>query len=128
MICPDCSQANPEPARFCLACGRPLVGGNPEAATSTPVPAMRDERRLVTVVFVDVVGSTSIASRLDAEDWKAVINGAFAVLTPPVYRYGGTIPQFLGDGFLALFGAPVAHEDDPHRAVRAALERRAVCA
>jgi class 3 adenylate cyclase len=84
--------------------------------------AASDERRLVTVLFADVVGSTSLASRLDAEDWKSLINGAFATLAPPIYRYEGTIPQFLGDGFLALFGAPVAHEDDAQRAVRAALE------
>lgn len=117
MHCPDCSEANPERARFCLACGRSLVA--PEAASAT---TLGDERRLVTVLFADVVGSTRLAARLDPEDWKAVINGAFARLTPPIYRYGGTIPQFLGDGFLALFGAPVAHEDDAQRAVRAALE------
>jgi class 3 adenylate cyclase len=125
MNCPDCSQANPEHARFCGSCGRSLIDmapaalGRPGTATLTPTS---DERRLVTVLFADVVGSTSLASRLDAEDWKAVMNGAFATLTPPIYRYQGTIPQFLGDGFLALFGAPVAHEDDAQRAVRAALE------
>lgn len=118
MDCPDCSQTNPENARFCLGCGRSLSGGS----RSPPLSAMSDERRLITVLFADIVGSTTLAARLDAEDWKALVNGAFARLTPPIYRYGGAIPQFLGDGFLALFGAPVAHEDDPQRAVRAALE------
>jgi class 3 adenylate cyclase len=124
MFCPDCSQENPEGARFCFGCGRSLqdMRGAEHDTRSPRLTSMSDERRLVTVLFADVVGSTALAARLDAEDWKALINGAFAVLTPPIYRYGGTIPQFLGDGFLALFGAPVAHEDDAQRAVRAALD------
>jgi class 3 adenylate cyclase/tetratricopeptide (TPR) repeat protein len=81
-----------------------------------------DERRLVSVVFVDVVGSTRLAEGLDPEDWKALINGAFTALTIPIHRYEGTVAQYLGDGFLAFFGAPVAHEDDATRSVRAGLE------
>ena len=125
MICPDCSQANHEHTRVCLTCGRSLdrAGNDPAVPPQgSALTTLGDERRLVTVLFADVVGSTSLAAQLDAEDWKSLINGAFATLAPPIYRYGGTIPQFLGDGFLALFGAPVAHEDDPQRAVRAALE------
>lgn len=162
MICPECQQANPDTARFCLACGHSLVAncescgaGLPtdarfciqcghliagttttdldrvdRAAAATPRPLaeklraapMTDERKLVTVLFVDVVGSTGMAESLDAEDWKTVINGAFQSLAAAVHRYEGTIAQFLGDGFLAFFGAPITHEDDPARAVRAALD------
>jgi class 3 adenylate cyclase len=80
------------------------------------------ERRIVTALFCDVVNSTALAEDLDPEEWAEVMNGAVAVLAPPVERYEGTVNRLLGDALLALFGAPVAHEDDPQRAVRAALE------
>jgi class 3 adenylate cyclase len=80
------------------------------------------ERRMVTVLHVDVVGSTALAEQMDLEAWTIMINGALDSITPSVYRYEGTIAHVLGDSLLAFFGAPVAHEDDPIRAVRAALE------
>jgi len=80
------------------------------------------ERRVVTVLFVDLVGSTSLAEGMDPEDWTEVVNRAVAVMSRSVERYSGTIAQFAGDSILALFGAPTAHEDDPYRAVRAALD------
>jgi class 3 adenylate cyclase/tetratricopeptide (TPR) repeat protein len=80
------------------------------------------ERRVVTVLFVDVVGSTRLAESMDPEDWTEVVNRAVAVMSGSVDRYSGTIAQFAGDSILALFGAPTAHEDDPYRAVRAALD------
>ena len=80
------------------------------------------ERRVVTVLFVDVVGSTSLAEAMDPEDWTEVVTRALAVISPCVERFGGNIVQFAGDSILALFGAPTAHEDDPYRAVRAASE------
>ncbi|HLF02662.1 MAG TPA: adenylate/guanylate cyclase domain-containing protein, partial [Anaerolineales bacterium] len=84
------------------------------------------ERKIVTCLFADVVGSTSLAERMDPDDWTAIMNRAFDVLSPAVYRYEGTIARLMGDAILAFFGAPVSHEDDPVRAVHAALEMLAV--
>jgi class 3 adenylate cyclase/Cdc6-like AAA superfamily ATPase len=83
---------------------------------------MRQERKVVTVLFCDIVGSTAIAEQLDPEEWAEIVNGAFQVLTEPVAHYEGTVVRLLGDSILAFFGAPVSHEDDPRRAVLAALE------
>jgi class 3 adenylate cyclase len=80
------------------------------------------ERRVVTILFADVVGSTALSEQLGAETWTTIMNGAFDRITPAIYRYEGTIAQLVGDGLWAFFGAPVAHEDDPARAVRAALD------
>ena len=135
--CENCGAGLPADARFCTQCGHIVAGSTPtdrdrvsRAAAATPRPLaeklraapMTDERKLVTILFVDIVGSTGMAEALDAEDWKAVINSAFQPLAAAVYRYEGTIAQFLGDGFLAFFGAPITHEDDAARAVRAALD------
>jgi class 3 adenylate cyclase/tetratricopeptide (TPR) repeat protein len=94
----------------------------PEAAASGP--ALDGERRLVTILFTDIVGSTSLAEKLDPEEWKEIVSEAHRIVAEAVYRYQGTIAQLLGDGVLAFFGAPVTHEDDPVRAVRASLDIR----
>ena len=91
-----------------------------EAARSTRAGA--GERRIVTILFCDVKGSTAAASQLDPEEWAEIINGAFGRMIEPVYRYEGTVARLMGDGILAFFGAPIAHEDDPQRAVLAGLE------
>lgn len=91
-----------------------------EAARATQ--RMRGERRTVTMLFADIQGSTSAAEGVDPEDWTEIVNGAFEHLIAPVYRYEGTLARLLGDAVLAFFGAPIAHEDDPVRAVRAGLE------
>ncbi|HET9494299.1 MAG TPA: BREX system ATP-binding domain-containing protein, partial [Chloroflexia bacterium] len=83
--------------------------------------SMAGERRIVTVLFCDVKGSTALAEMLDPEEWAAVMNGAFEKLIEPVYRYEGTLARLMGDAILAFFGAPIAHEDDPQRAVLAGL-------
>jgi len=80
------------------------------------------ERRMVTILFSDVKGSTAMADGLDPEDVMEIMNGAFDVLIEPIYRYEGTLARLMGDAVLAFFGAPIAHEDDPERACRAALE------
>ncbi|NIU63665.1 MAG: guanylate cyclase, partial [Pseudomonas stutzeri] len=80
------------------------------------------ERRMVTILFSDVKGSTAMAEDLDPEDVMEIMDGAFDVLIEPVYRYEGTLARLMGDAILAFFGAPIAHEDDPERACRAALE------
>ena len=83
---------------------------------------MVGERRIVTMLFCDVKGSTAAAQQLDPEDWTEIMNGAFGYMIQPVYKYEGTIARLMGDAILAFFGAPIAHEDDPRRAVLAGLE------
>jgi class 3 adenylate cyclase len=114
-VCARCGEDNPERARFCLACAAPL--------TAPPAPR-REERKRVSVLFCDLVGFTSRAERLDVEDVRGVLAPYYARLRAELERYGGTVEKFIGDAVMALFGAPVAHEDDPERAVRAAL---AIC-
>src|SRR5207248_8044288 len=80
------------------------------------------ERRPLTVLFADIAGSTAIAERLDPEDWTALVGEAFQRMNRTIERYGGTIARLMGDGVLAFFGAPAAHEDDPERAVRCGLD------
>jgi class 3 adenylate cyclase/tetratricopeptide (TPR) repeat protein len=84
--------------------------------------AMEGERRIVTILFCDVVGSTAAAEQLDPEDWTEIMNNAFEHLISPVYKYEGTLARLMGDAILAFFGAPIAHEDDPQRAIMAGLE------
>jgi class 3 adenylate cyclase/tetratricopeptide (TPR) repeat protein len=115
MRCPSCSVENPPSARFCMACGAPL---------ETAEPSAREERKVVTVLFADLVGFTARAERLDPEDVRAVLAPYHAHLRSELERFGGTVEKFIGDAVMALFGAPVAHEDDPERAVRAALDIR----
>ncbi len=91
-----------------------------EAARSNRT--MEGERRIVTMLFSDVKGSTSMAESLDPEEWAEIMNGAFEHLIQPVYRYEGTVARLMGDAILAFFGAPIAHEDDPQRAILAGLE------
>src|SRR6187402_223299 len=115
LVCPECRRENPADARFCSACGTRLEPAPREA---------REERKVVTVLFADLVGFTSQAERLDPEDVRAILDGYHARLRTELERYGGTVEKFIGDAVMALFGAPVAHEDDPERAVRAALAIR----
>jgi class 3 adenylate cyclase len=83
---------------------------------------MVGERRVVTMLFCDVKGSTAAAEHMDPEDWGEIINGAFEYMIKPVYQYEGIVARMMGDGLLAFFGAPIAHEDDPQRAILAGLE------
>lgn len=85
------------------------------------------ERKIVTILFSDIVGSTALAERLDPEDWRVIVANAHKLVSTAVYAHEGTIAQLLGDGVLAFFGAPVTHEDDPLRAVRTALEIQERC-
>lgn len=95
------------------------------SVSDAPTPASRaasSERRPLTVLFADIAGSTAMAERLDPEDWTAIVGEAFACMNQTVEHYGGTVARLMGDGVLAFFGAPVAHEDDPERAVRCGLD------
>src|SRR5947199_6682181 len=115
VVCSACGRENPSDSRFCNSCGAPLA--------STP-EARREERKIVTVLFADLVGFTSRAERLDPEDVRALLDPYWQRLRAELERFGGTVEKFIGDAVMALFGAPVAHEDDPERAVRAALAIR----
>src|SRR5437868_7736206 len=115
VVCSACGRENPSDSRFCNSCGAPLA--------STP-EERREERKIVTVLFADLVGFTSRAERLDPEDVRALLAPYWGHLRGELERFGGTVEKFIGDAVMALFGAPVAHEDDPERAVRAALTIR----
>ena len=132
--CAQCGSALPAGAKFCLECGQSVSappGRSPSPQAYTPKhlaekilsskSALEGERKLVTVLFVDVSGFTALAERLDPEDVHQLMDRAFEVMLAEVHRYEGTVNQFLGDGLMALFGAPVAHEDHPVRALHAAL-------
>jgi class 3 adenylate cyclase/tetratricopeptide (TPR) repeat protein/type II secretory pathway predicted ATPase ExeA len=145
LVCAQCGTELPPHAKFCFNCATP-VGALPPAPKEEPgVPALDEaiqrlvpkefaerllatrgqvgkERRIVTILFSDVKGSTAMAEGLDPEDVMEIMDGAFDVLIEPVYRYEGTVARLMGDAILAFFGAPIAHEDDPERACRAGLE------
>src|SRR5499427_4099245 len=148
-LCPACQAPNPPTNKFCSECGQRLAGGGPTPApVATVVPAstpgrfaspeaytpkhlaekiltskgaIEGERKIVTVMFSDVSGFTAMSEKLDPEDVHAIMDRVFEVILEAVHRYEGTVNQFLGDGVMALFGAPIAHEDHAQRALSAAL-------
>jgi class 3 adenylate cyclase/tetratricopeptide (TPR) repeat protein len=136
-LCPGCGTSNPPTNKFCHQCGQTLAPppapairfASPQSYTPphlaekilTSRTALAGERKQVTVLFADVSGFTSIAERLDPEEVHQLMTRAFELILGEVHRYEGTINQFLGDGVMALFGAPIAHEDHAQRAVHAAL-------
>ena len=135
LICAKCGTDLPADAKYCLQCGQPVSAGVASQFTSpgsyTPKhlaekilsskSALEGERKQLSVLFVDVSGFTSLSERLDPEDVHGLMNRAFELMLAEVHRYEGTVNQFLGDGIMALFGAPIAHEDHARRAVHAAL-------
>jgi predicted ATPase/class 3 adenylate cyclase len=132
--CPSCGHDNPPGARFCNRCGAPLAAPRPAPAPRAYTPrhlvekilasqsALRGERKLVTVLFADVARSMELAERIDPEEWHRLLDRLFQVLAAGIHRYEGTINQYTGDGVMALFGAPIAHEDHAQRACAAALD------
>jgi len=141
--CPACSTQNTADARFCKHCGTVLdvaftaaQADRLQTLQKTAPKSLQDklqkakteiegQRKPVTILFADIVGSTSIAEKLDPEEWKEIVQGAHHRVSEAIHRYEGTIAQLLGDGVMAFFGAPLTHEDDPERAVRAGLEIQA---
>ena len=134
--CPGCGTANSPGAKFCSQCGAALVATPPPAAAVAPIAytprhlterilssrsALEGERKLVTVLFADVVDSSALAQRFDPERLHQLLSQVLQLIAEAVHRYEGTVNQYLGDGLMALFGAPVALEDHAFRAVQAAL-------
>ena len=142
MTCPHCSETLPEGSKFCNHCGTPLTSSSDSAI---PVPnhaallqkyiphelankilsagaQIESERRVVTVLFADVTGFTMISEKLDPELVTTILNECFRGLIDIVYRYEGFIDKFIGDEIMAIFGAPISHENDPERAIRCSLE------
>ena len=103
-ICTACGQENPAIARFCLACGQPLVGED---------EAPNEERRLVSVIFVDLVGFTSRSERLDPEDVQALLRPYHDAVRGEIESFGGVVEKFIGDAIMGLFGAPTASVTTP---------------
>jgi class 3 adenylate cyclase/tetratricopeptide (TPR) repeat protein len=116
VVCPNCGEQNPERAKFCLHCGFRLV---PEAEAAPTV----EERKVVSVVFCELL-TPAAAGSLDPEDRRALIEPWQALAAFEIERYGGTVGKFIGEVVMGVFGVPAAHEDDPERAVRAALAIR----
>ena len=134
--CPNCGTELPPNAKFCFNCGFEIEAGATTDETGKSAQQVTDEiaeavtrhgetsgeRRTITMLFCDVTGSTAAAEQLDPEAWTSVMREAFDSFIAPVERYEGTVARLLGDAILAYFGAPTAHEDDPERAVLAALD------
>ncbi len=137
VICPNCGTVNLPVAKFCIECGTALqLRGD----TDTSIPAVAnghaplaspdillppEERRVVTVMFADIIGSTPMAAGMDPEDMRAILTGYFNLMTQQIRKHGGTVEKYIGDAVMAVFGTPITHEDDPDRAIRAALDMQA---
>src|SRR5438128_3510272 len=121
--CPNCGAEPPPGASFCVECGTALTDqAGPRPATQPPrAAAPPEERRQVAVLFADLSGYTAVAESMDPEDLHGLVDRCLRRLGDEVERYGGSVDKYIGDNVMATFGAPVAHEDDPERAVRAAL-------
>ena len=138
ITCPRCKFNNPGNAKFCVNCSQSFAFRQKKTVSQTKnvIPkeyeekltiartkqSMKGERRIVTILFCDVKGSTSMAEKLDPEEWAEIMNQAFDFLIAPIYKYEGTLARLMGDSVLAFFGAPLTHEDDPKRALLAGLD------
>src|SRR5438128_7885777 len=108
-VCLQCGEENPDRAKFCLSCGAELAEKSRRGT---------EERKVVSILFVDLVGFTASSDRADPEDVRATLRPYHARLKQEIEHFGGTVEKFIGDAVMAVFGAPIAHEDDPERAVR----------
>jgi class 3 adenylate cyclase/tetratricopeptide (TPR) repeat protein len=134
LICPKCRSENPPQFKFCGQCTTPLASGTSAAGSAKSSPtiakaeatlAVEGERKTVTVLFADIKGSMELIEDLDPEEARAIIDPALTLMIDAVHTYDGYVAQSTGDGVFALFGAPVAHEDHPQRALFAALRMQA---
>jgi class 3 adenylate cyclase/predicted ATPase len=122
LTCPTCGAANSADAKFCGECAAPLAPPARQTPPTAAVPAPVAERRLVSVLFADLVGFTPFAAEHDAEEVRETLTRYFDLAADVIGRYGGTVEKFIGDAVMAVWGAPAAREDDAERAVRAGLE------
>ena len=118
MLCPKCQCKNPDKAKFCNECAYKLDS----SVDATPKERIKGERKHATVLFSDLSGYTAMTEKMDPEDVKSLMEDIFEKAGKIVEKYQGTVDSFFGDEILVLFGVPKAHEDDPIRAVHAALE------
>src|ERR1700737_666605 len=119
--CPKCASENAPEARFCAQCSAPLDEAAPIRPVTEPHAALTGERRHLTVLFCDLVGSTEIASHLDPEDWREIVAGYHRAAAQAIERFDGHVAQYLGDGVMAYFGWPEAHDNDAERGTHAGL-------
>lgn len=142
LVCPNCGTLNLPIAKFCIECGTSL---QPRGENTVPLPFSQssnngkntlapssrqltdsllppEERRVVTIMFADITSYTPLADRLEPEDIRAILTGYFNLMAEQIRRHGGTVEKYIGDAIMAVFGSPIAHEDDPDRAIRAALD------
>ena len=110
LTCPSCGTENPGGSNFCGKCGRKLVATD-----------VQEERKVITALFCDLVGSTALGEHLDAEDISRLLRAYQTMCRKRIESHGGVVEKFIGDAVVGVFGVPLAHEDDPERAVRAAL-------
>src|SRR2546421_8623916 len=124
LTCSACGARLRPAHRFCPNCGAPVAPAAPRGTglQVSPGTAVHEDRRLVSVLFADLSGSTPLGERLDPEDLRRILGAFFAALVRPIQRYEGTVEKYMGDAVMAVFGAPVSHEDDAERTVRAALD------
>ena len=132
VACANCGTVNAAGVKFCGECGSAMQGSAATAATATAAataPATSSasadagaERRLVSVLFADLVGSTTLAEGRDPEETRELLTGYFDIARGVIERHGGTVEKFIGDAVMAVFGVPIVHEDHAMRAVRAAVE------
>ncbi len=139
LVCPTCGTVSPRVYRFCSECGAPLTAESapfiavtpleqeplPEPRPSSDIAVLEGERRVATIILADVKGSTDLMEQVGTETWVKLMNRVLQILETEVYRFGGKVDQFRGDGLVAFFGTTTAHEDDPERAVLAALAMQA---
>src|SRR5512140_1480335 len=133
--CATCGAGVRAKDRFCPSCGTPIAAAEapprPPDATSAslqvgaPHDALTEQRKVVTILFADLSGSTPLAEKLDPEELRAILGSYFGALARQIHRYEGTIDKYIGDAVMAVFGAPLSHEDDAERAIRAALTMQA---
>src|SRR4051794_899876 len=123
LACPSCGAANSPAAKFCGECGSALNGAaRPPVVAEARAAAPVAERRLVSVLFADLVGFTTLSEAQDSEEVRALLSRYFDTCKRLITLYGGTVEKFIGDAVMAVWGAPTATEDDAERAVRAALD------
>src|ERR1700730_14446888 len=124
LVCPSCTVTNAPGSKFCRRCGAPLTAPATAPVSALPPVQIREvvgERRHLTVLFCDLVGSTAISSQLDPEEWRETVAGYHRVAAQAIEAFGGHVAKYLGDGLMAFFGWPEAHDNDAERAARAGL-------